>query len=236
MRCGRRLWGIPPTEPVDWVAGIVPRSLEAVHTAIGGQSRVYVLIKNTAEETVIGGYRRAVESVVKSLGCAFIELPTVSTVHCEVGRTVAADYHALHDLETTAPPGIVFYSGAWGRTYAVDRQTAADAITGQATATVDFPALIEQAYADGIRVFLEVGPGASCTRLIDQILRGRPHVACSACRPDCDPLVAILDVLAALITHRVPVDLGRLYGAAPPAARQRPERSDDSPAARSESM
>ena len=25
----RRLWGIPPAQPVDWVAGIVPRSAEA---------------------------------------------------------------------------------------------------------------------------------------------------------------------------------------------------------------
>ena len=53
----RRLWGIPADQPVDWVAGIVPRSAEAVRAAIAGQSRVYVLIRNTAEETVIGGQR-----------------------------------------------------------------------------------------------------------------------------------------------------------------------------------
>ena len=32
----RRVWGIPPSEPVDWVAGIVPRSAEAVRAAIAG--------------------------------------------------------------------------------------------------------------------------------------------------------------------------------------------------------
>ena len=66
---------------------------------------------------------------------------------------------------------------------------------------------------DGIRFFLEVGPGSSCTRLIGQILRGRPHVAISACRPDRDALAApILDVLAGLISHRLPVNLAGLYG------------------------
>ena len=54
-------------EPVDWVAGIVPRSPEAVREAIAGKRRVEILIKNTANETVIGGSRRVVEEVVAAL-------------------------------------------------------------------------------------------------------------------------------------------------------------------------
>ena len=46
------------------------------------------------------GRRRASS---KALGCPFVELSTVSTVHCEIGRTVETEYHALHDLATTAP-------------------------------------------------------------------------------------------------------------------------------------
>jgi len=208
----RRVWAIPPGEPVDWVAGIVTSSPDAVREAIAGQSRVYVLITNTARETVIGGFRRAVEEVVKALRCPFIELPTVSTVHCEIGRVVEADYRALHDLETITPTGVEFYSGVWGRPYAVDRRSAADAIAAQATGHIDFPAVVERAYHDGVRIFLEVGPGSSCTRLIGEILGQRPHLACSACRPDRDPLAVILDVVGELIAHRVPVDLASLDG------------------------
>ena len=104
--------------------------------------------------------------------------------------------------------------------------------------TIDFPALIERAYHDGIRFFLEVGPGASCTRLIGQILRGRPHVAISACRPDRDPLAAILDVLAELISQRLPVDLAGLYrdpSAATPSKGARPRSRTTPGIARSES-
>ena len=143
----RRLWEIPASEPVDWVAGIVPRSAEAVRSAIGEQAAVYMLIRNTAEETVIGGQRSAVEAVVKALECPFVELPTVSTVHCEIGRTVEPNTTRFTISTTTAPQGIDFYSGAWGRPYPVDRQSAADAITAQAIQTIDFPALIERAYA-----------------------------------------------------------------------------------------
>jgi len=208
----RRAWAIPPGAPVDWVAGIVTCSAEAVREAIAGRSRVYVLITNTDRETVIGGFRRTVDQVVKALRCPFIELPTVSTVHCEIGREVEADYRALHDLETITPAGIEFYSGVWGRPYAVDRQSAADAAAAQATSHIDFPAVVERAYHDGVRVFVEVGPGSSCTRLIDEVLGQRPHLACLACRPDRDPLAGILDVAGELIAHRVPLDLASLHG------------------------
>src|SRR3954452_15994855 len=60
----RRAWGLGPDEPVDWVAGIVPRSPGAVQAAIANQHRVYLLVKNTYEECVIGGHRAAVRAVV----------------------------------------------------------------------------------------------------------------------------------------------------------------------------
>jgi acyl transferase domain-containing protein/3-hydroxymyristoyl/3-hydroxydecanoyl-(acyl carrier protein) dehydratase len=210
----RRTWGIPPDRSVPWVAGIVPKSAVDVHAAIAacGKGRVYVLIRNASDETVIGGDRAAVRDVVGTLRTSFLELPAVSTVHCEIGRLVESPYEALHDIETVAPPGIAFYSGVSGRRYAVDRRSAARAIAAQASRTIDFPATIENAYADGIGLFIEVGPGSSCTRLIDRILGDRPHVAVSACRPDRDAFAAVLDVLAACIGHRVPVDLSALYG------------------------
>ena len=182
----RRSWNLQPGEPVDWVAGIVSCSSARVERAIGDTPRVYVLIINSAEETLIGGRRREVEAVVNALGCSFVELPTVSTVHCEIGRCVETEYRALHDLPTSTPAGITFYSGVWARPYQPDRSTAADAITAQATGRIDFPAVIERAYADGVRVFLEMGPGGSCTRLIDRILGSRPHLARSACLPGRD--------------------------------------------------
>jgi 3-hydroxymyristoyl/3-hydroxydecanoyl-(acyl carrier protein) dehydratase/malonyl CoA-acyl carrier protein transacylase len=213
-RCdaARRVWGVPASEPVDWVAGIVPRSSEAVREVISGRRRVEVLIKNTPNETVIGGSRRVVEDVVAALRTAFFEVSTVSTVHCSIGREIEDEYRALHDIDTDPPPGIAFYSGVWGLRYQVDRQSAAAAVSAQASAMIDFPRVIEQAYHDGIRIFLEVGPGSSCSRLIGQILRGRPHLACSASPAEGDPIKAILEVLDRLIAEGVPVDVAGLSG------------------------
>lgn len=202
----RRAWGLQPDESVDWTAGIVARSAEEVKTAIGDTPRVYVLIKNSDEETVIGGQGSSVRSVVARLNCSILELPIVSTVHCEIGREVEEEYRRLHDLATSTPEGIRFYSGVLARSYSPDRASAAEAIAAQATQPIDFPAVIERAYEDGVRIFLEMGPGGSCTRLIGRILGDRSHLACSACLPDRDIDETVLEVLGNLVAHRVEVD------------------------------
>jgi PfaB family protein len=211
-QAARRHWGLDSTEPVNWIAGIVPSSAESVADVIAPGQRVYLLARNSADECVIGGQRPAVEEVVNRVGSSFLELAHISTVHCEIGRLVEAQYHALHDLETNAPAGIDFYSGTSGRSYAVDRRSAAAAITRLAIDAIDFPAVIERAYQDGVRVFLEVGPGGSCTRLVDRILGTRPHAALSACRPDIEPYHTILEALGTLVAWNVPIDLAGLYG------------------------
>ena len=219
----RRVWQLDAAEPVDWVAGIVSCSPADLEAALVGRARVYVLICNTTDETVIGGQRRAVRELLDALGCSLLELPIVSTVHCEIGRAVESDYRALHDQPTAAPEGLLFYSGVSGRAYHPDRLLAAEAITAQATRPIDFPAVIDQAYAAGFRVFLEMGPGGSCTRLIGRILADRPHLAHSVCLPVRDPLGTVLEALAKLIAYRIPVDLEPLYGRKTLAVGLRPD-------------
>ncbi len=214
----RRAWGLPADRAADWAAGIVPRAIEDVRTAIEASrlTRVYSLIRNTRDETVIGGERGEVVELVRRIGCPWLELPAVGTVHCEIGRSVKSEYRELHDVATAAPEGIAFYSGVTASRYALDRSTAADAIAAQATRPIDFAGTVEAAYADGVGLFIEAGPGSSCTRLIGRILGERPHTAVSACRPDRDAYGAVLDVLAASVAARRPVDLSTIYG--PPDA------------------
>ncbi|MBV8559117.1 MAG: acyltransferase domain-containing protein, partial [Planctomycetaceae bacterium] len=208
----RRAWGLAEGEPVDWLAGIVPCPAAQVRAALAGRSRVYLLIVNTPGEVVVGGRRDEVRRLVRDVGGRFLPLPLVSTVHCEVARQVEEAYRALHLLETTPPPGVRFYSGATARAYVPDRDSAADAIVAQAVHGFDFPAVIERAYADGVRAFVEVGPGASCTRMISAILGDRPHLAHPASVAGQDALATVLDLLGHLIAARVPVDLAPLYG------------------------
>jgi acyl transferase domain-containing protein/3-hydroxymyristoyl/3-hydroxydecanoyl-(acyl carrier protein) dehydratase len=208
----RKAWRLPPDAVVEWTTGIVDRGPAAVRNACAGLPRVYLLIINTPRECVIGGERGQVQTLVARLGCHFVPLPETSTVHCPVVREVAEAYRDLHRLPTTAPHGIRFYSTALARSFELNSDSIAEAILAQALDTVDFPAVVESAYRDGVRIFLEMGPGTSCTRRIDAILGDRPHCARSACVAGTDGVSLFLRLLAHLCAERVPVDLAPLYG------------------------
>jgi PfaB family protein len=211
----RRAWKLPASEAVDWRLGMVDRTAEDVRRALVGRERVYLLIVNTPHECVIGGQRAAVERLVRDLGCAFHAIEGVTTVHCEVANTVAEDYRALHLLPTVPPEGVRFYSGSWGKSYDLSREAAADSIVAQAVAPIDFTKVVEQAYADSVRVFVEIGPGASCTRMIGQTLGSsreeQPYVAMPLCVAGQTAQGSLLRVLAMLAAEGYPVDLAPLY-------------------------
>ncbi len=210
-RAARRAWHLPEGTEVSWSIGVVDLPAETVRKALSGRERVYLLIVNSPDECVIGGDEAMMKELVDHLGCRFFPLQGVTTVHCSVAEEVARPYHDLHLFPTTPHPGVTFYSGARGTSYRVTSESAADAILAQALEGIDFPKVIEAAYSAGVRIFLEMGPGNSCSRIIGRILAGRPHIARSACYQGQDQTSTLLRLLASLVAERVPVDLAPLY-------------------------
>ncbi|MBL0226310.1 MAG: type I polyketide synthase [Geobacteraceae bacterium] len=209
-RAARQVWELSGDEQVQWSLGVVDAPHGAVRTALKAFPRAYLLIVNTPDECVVGGDSAAVAGLVTALDCRFFPLQGVTTVHCEVARPVAGPYHDLHLFPTEPPAGITYYSGVKGGPYQVTRESAAGSILGQALHGIDYPAVIESAYRDGVRLFLEMGPGSSCSRMISRILGDRPHLARSACHNGQDAVSTLLRLLANLIAERVPVDLAPL--------------------------
>jgi len=228
----RKKWKLPADRPIDWLTGVISASPERVLRAIPEAGHVYLQIVNTPEDCVIGGERTAVEAVVRQLGASFIEVRGVSTAHCEVAETVQDAYRELHLLPTYPPEGIRYYSGEWGRAYSLNRESAADAITAAAIDTIDFPAVVNSAYADGVKIFVEIGPGSSCSRMIGSILAGKPHLTVAACVPRQDEVSVFLNLLANLYAEGVPVDLSKLYSPEPESKPVRKEATITLPVAR----
>ncbi|MBJ6726279.1 polyketide synthase [Geomesophilobacter sediminis] len=210
-RAAQRTWEEPEGKPVHWSIGVVDASAREVRRHLKKISRVYLLIVNTPDECVVGGDVKWVKHLVAVLGCNFFPLKGVTTVHCEVARAVEDAYRELHLFPTAPPPGVTYYSGAKGASFELNRRNAAESIVANAIEGIDFPQVIESAYQDGVRCFLEMGPGASCTRMIGRILAGRPHIARSACPAVGDPYSALLRFLAQLTSERVAVDLQPLF-------------------------
>ncbi len=210
-RAARRIWNLPQDEDVEWSLGIVNASAEQVRSVIDETPRAYLLIINTYRECVIGGQRQAVEQVVSALGCHFIPLEGVTTVHCEVTKAVADAYRALHLFPVTAPKQVDYYSCALGKRYPLTPENAADVILAQALDTIDYPRVVEQLYADGARVFIEVGPGNSCSRMISSILGERNHLARSFCAKGMGQYGQVLRLLGQCLAEGVDVDLDPLF-------------------------
>ncbi len=222
----RRAWGLSSSQPAHWQAGLVDRPAAEIDAALVPGERIYVLIVNTPHECVIGGEASAVKALVERLGCHWFPLGGVSTVHCELLRPVEQAYRELHLFPTSAPAGIRFFSGGWGRSYLPERETAAEAIVAQASGRLDFARMVHAAYESGVRVFLEMGPGNSCSRMIGRILEGRPHMARSLCASAQEPVTGLLRVLGQLAAEGLPVDLSPLYHELDPAAIGLEQRGD----------
>ncbi|NNF99183.1 MAG: type I polyketide synthase [Desulfobacteraceae bacterium] len=208
----RKAWNIPKDADFQWQVAAIDQSADAVKPVIAEHRLARLLIVNTPDECVIGGETSHVRSVIKQLGCHAVPLQGVVTVHCDALLPVAGAYKDLHLLTTTPPENLTYYTCAQAKSYAVTSESAAAAILRQATDGFDFNRTIEQAYADGIRIFLEMGPRASCTRMIGCILGDRPHLAVSASMRGEDDYLTVIKCLGALVAERVPVDLDMLYG------------------------
>ncbi|MBI2423067.1 MAG: type I polyketide synthase [Candidatus Hydrogenedentes bacterium] len=209
----KKRWELPGSEAVDWVLGVIDRPMQVARKALKNRKKVYPLITNTLHESVIGGNRQAVEKLIAKLQCQFIPLEGVTTVHCEIVEEVKEDYRGLHLFDCFPPEGVRFYSGAWGKSYTVTRDSAADSILANAIEGVDFPAVIESAYKDGARLFIELGPGNSCARMISRILGNTPHLSRAFCAPGQPALTQVLRGLGALAVEGVNIDLAPLYDA-----------------------
>lgn len=174
----REYWRLKPADRVDWRCWRIAAPVTAVREALIGEKRCYLTIIHAPEDCVIGGDAAACARVIERIGKSrALALGLDMIVHCPVLEPFSATWKDIHTRENFAAPGVRFYSNADNRAYVPTRETAAAAITRQALETIDFPKTILQAYADGVRVFIEHGPRGILTAAIGRILEGRPHLA-----------------------------------------------------------
>ena len=208
----RKAWNLSEEENVDWYIALLNIPAKRVKEAIEGREKVYLLIINTPEECIIGGEKEQVMKLIDDLKSDHLPLPGVTVAHCEVVKQVEKRYRDFHLFNVTPQEGIEFYSCGWEKTYNVTTDSAADAILNQCVHTLEFPNVINLAYNNGIRMFIEIGPGNSSSRMIKRILGEKPHFAGSACFQGKGEISQVLRVLAKLIAERVPVNLEYFYG------------------------
>lgn len=207
----------PRDMEIDWQAAVVNRPAEAVRAVLDDPARrdefraVFLLIVNAPEECVLGGHWPDVQRAVAAMGGRAWPLSGISIAHCAVVQEVADQYRDLHRLPVTPPQGMRIYSGNLAAPYEATTENCANSVLRHALYGFDYPAVINRAWDDGIRIFVEPGPQGSCTRAVGRILRDKPHVAVTACVRGQDDWASLLRVLGRLFAEGVPVRFDALY-------------------------
>ncbi|MFI5978223.1 SDR family NAD(P)-dependent oxidoreductase [Streptomyces sp. NPDC051452] len=185
-----------------------------VLSAAGAPESVVVANLNSPEQTVISGPTEDLDTAVRLLRAAGLgarRIPVACAFHSPVVAPAAKRFAKVLAGKTVRAPEFPVWANRTAAPYPSDPDGVRAELAAQIGAPVAFATQIEEMYAAGARIFVEAGPGTVLTRLVGQILRGRPHRTV-ACEPRADSgLPGWLDALAALAVVGAPVRAAWLF-------------------------
>lgn len=213
----RSTWGLADSVPDKeiWSTHVLLAPAADVRAAMAGMDRVYLTHVNTPGETVVAGAPEQCRELISRVGCQAAKAPANHVMHGSMVSPVRADLAALNDypLGTPAANLELLSSYDYAEVDTSDRARIAERISHTLCDTVDFARLTTNAHERGFRYFVEVGPGATCTRWIGETLAGRDHVAVSVDRRGTSTGMALAQAMAKLVSHGYPVGLESLFAA-----------------------
>lgn len=226
-RTVRELWRLGEDTPDEavWGSFVLLESADRITDALSRAGtpydRVFLTHVNTPREAVIAGDPAQCRSLIAELDCPSARSPVGSVMHCPVVDGELAGLAELNDHPTGSPGGLDLLSAYdYDRVPGLERSEVARRIARTLRATIDFPRLVRTAYDRGYRYFVEVGPGATCTRWVHDTLGDAEHVAMPVDRRGVPAARSVAQLAARLAAHGLPVDLAALLGPDPvPAAR-----------------
>ncbi len=151
-----------------------------VEKMISNIDGVVVANHNSPQQCVISGSALAIQEASEKMSQDGIVVSKISVAAAFHSRFVAPAQSALADLikqTVWRSATIPVYSNTTGEPHAQDVKKVKQVAINHLVQPVEFLAQIEAMYRDGARVFLELGPKTVLTKLINSILKDRPHCA-----------------------------------------------------------
>ncbi len=213
----RAHWGLPALAENDrpaetlWENFLLMAPPDRVREALIAEPKVYMTHINTPRQVVIGGDPAACRRVIEKLKCSSLKAPFDYVLHC---KAMESEYEALfeiHSLPVKDQQNVKLYSAADDLPFVLSQSEIARAVARDLCSMLNFPRLVETAYADGARFFIELGAGSNCAKWVEDVLRGKSFLSVSANRKGVDDTTSILRVLARLVSHQLKVNLEPLY-------------------------
>lgn len=153
--------------PVLWGSWTVLAPIAQVQAAISDLPYLHIAIINSANDCLIAGDRAQGEIALQRLqGAHYVALDYPLAVHVPELDRVRDLWLALHTRACHTIHSGRIYSSATGQAYPPSPRACAQAILAQANTTLDLRKVVTGAWDDGVRLFLEHGPGGTFARAI----------------------------------------------------------------------
>jgi malonyl CoA-acyl carrier protein transacylase/phosphopantetheinyl transferase/acyl carrier protein len=182
--------------------------------AAAGPRPLYVAMDNCPHQTVVVGTEDQTEQLVEELrrrGLLYERLPFDRPYHTPLFEPYAAGLKAFFSRWLVAAPRQPLYSCTTHSPFPKELGEIRQLAVRHWMAPVEFQKTVEAMYADGVRIFVEVGPRGNLTAFVEDILRGRPHLAVASDTMNRSSLTQLNHLLGLLAAHGVPMRLDYLY-------------------------
>ncbi len=148
--------------------------VERILTSVDGY--VIVCNVNSRSQVVIGGETAAVEKAVAAFGEAgyrAVPLAVSHAFHTRIVKGAAVPLRAMIEAQNVHPPALPVVSNVTGDLYPAGPGEIIELLGRQVYSPVQFVRGIETLYAQGARVFVEVGPKRVLAAFAEDILKDR---------------------------------------------------------------
>lgn len=186
----------------------------AVSAVIADLPEVWVANLNAPTRTIISGSETGIAQAIGALQRAGIQtqpIQVAAAFHSPIIAPAQVQFSRVLAAADFAAPVFPVYSNTSAAAHSDEPQRIREQLDSHLPSAVRFVAEIEQMYADGARVFIEVGPRNVLTNLTGQILDGKPHLAVAIDHPKKDGLTTLLQALGQLAAAGVKLNLAHLY-------------------------
>ncbi|MCK8679980.1 beta-ketoacyl synthase N-terminal-like domain-containing protein [Streptomyces lichenis] len=224
-RTVRELWQLPDSAPDAslWASHVLLTDADTVRAALPRYDRVHLTHVNTPAELVIAGDPEQCKALVKEIGCPAARSPVNVVMHCPAVDAELDGLAALNDYPTGSSGDLELFSAYdYQALPALERGEIARRIAWTLRSTIDFARLVRDAHDRGYRYFVEVGPGATCSRWIQDTLKDAPHVAVPVDRRGVPAARSVARLVARLVGNGLELDLSALLESPPTSVHTAP--------------
>ena len=210
----RKAWNLDPHEPVNWSVWRVLASVDVLREALEEFPRAHLAIIHANDDAMVAGDRDQCQQAFEKIPRATaFEIPFYELAyHVPEVKHAESAFRLTKRLVVQDDPQSTYYSSSRGEPFELDTESFLQVSFEQATELVDFPRVIERAYDDGVRVFVEHGARDHGVRWIKKILGDRPSAVIPLDRYNIDSLKQLLMAVAQLWTVGVNIDWDTLQG------------------------